>query len=251
MPGGFVSEGNVLRLSPLAKAVASRQSGSANPTTGGVSNATMPQSGGMTPVDNAPPVQITEQELAVLEERASQGDPEALSILEALGVLAGGAAAVGGGYALYRALKNRNNMQGAPITPEEAPATVQKLLPNYADRARLEMGDGIVDAEFENARQLGRDPRTGFTIRPPEQLTGPQGARIPSSTVVTPAPAPQRLLPGNGTIVTPPPQPDQTLYLTDQNAEGRERARNAELEGWRSRLKERFNVKTVTRSIRR
>lgn len=236
MPGERISQGNVLRMSPLAQAVASnKQQGVGSAQSGALGASTLPQPSGMASTDGSmSPPQITEEELAMLEERAAAGDAEALSLLEALGYVAGAGGVAAGGYALYKALQGRKPQAGSS-----------------GINSNQFGGEEIIDAEFRDVPRLGRDPRTGFTIRPPEQLPGPGGLRIGSNVMITPVPPAQQALPGNGVMITPPPPTSDQLYLTDQSAAGRERARQAELEGWRKRLQEKFRVNRAIRSLRR
>jgi hypothetical protein len=225
-------------MSPLAQAVASNKQQSVGAAqSGAVGASTLPQSSGMLQTDGSTsPPQITEEELRVLEERAAAGDAEALSLLEALGYVAGAGGVAAGGYALYQAMKGRSgsNQGGTSGTGMN--------VPRFG-------GDDIIDAEFQDVPRLGRDPRTGFTIRPPDQIPGPTGPRIGSGTVVTPVPPRQQALPGSNIVYQPAPQ--EPLYLTDQNAPGRERAKEAELDGWRKRLQEKYKTTRIIRSLRR
>lgn len=114
MPGERISQGNVLRMSPLAQAVASnKQQGVGSAQSGALGASTLPQSSGMVPADGSmSPPQLTEDELAMLEERAAAGDADALSLLEALGYVAGAGGVAAGGYALYKALQGRKPQAG-------------------------------------------------------------------------------------------------------------------------------------------
>jgi hypothetical protein len=101
-----IGQSGRVRLSPLMSAVASSKSPvgvDPNATKGSTSGGAVNKA-----VTAVLPDGVDPKAVAIAQEKAAQGDQEAIDWLKAAGIVAGTAAVAGGAYAIKRALSNRN-----------------------------------------------------------------------------------------------------------------------------------------------
>lgn len=133
-----IGQSGRIRLSPLMSAVASSKSSST--TGGGVVDAVNGRTGISNTSTAVLPAGVDPEAVAIAQEKAAQGDQEAIDWLKAAGIVAGTAAVAGGAYAIKRALSNRNKKTLPPgfgasnvSTEAQAPnvaSTTSKAIPH-------------------------------------------------------------------------------------------------------------------------
>lgn len=156
----FIAEKGVIRLSPLEKAVASR-----NSAAGG--NAESANRATADPNISANkqklPDGVTEEQVAEAAAKAENGDQAAIDWLTALGITAG---AAGGGYAIYRILRNRGSKKGKSIGADNIAVDAASPNATSAVAKRTKPIDLYIDRSIK--------PTVRNPILPPEQKLLPR-----------------------------------------------------------------------------